>query len=79
MNKHLPKKAKDIKGAVAIAELRRAHYIIVILALAFASMLVFMLAIDDVLFNEILGAIAVTLLVIVAAVSLGTVSAIDRR
>lgn len=39
MKLQLPKKAKDIKGAVAIAELRRAHYIIVILTVAMAALL----------------------------------------
>lgn len=79
MNKNLPKKAKDIKGAVAIAELKRAHAIIIILALAFAAMLTAVLAFDDIIFNDALGAVAITLLAVVAAVSYGTLVALKRR
>ena len=78
MNKHLPKKAKDIKGAVAIAELQRAHYIIALLAVSFAAMMVFTTT-YQVQIDVALGTIAAMLLILVAAVSLGTIYALRNR
>ena len=78
MNKYLPKKAKDIKGPVAIAELRRAHYIIAILAIAFAVMVGFV-SLFEVQFNAILGATAFVLLLLVAIASLGTAFVLRKR
>ena len=78
MNKHLPKKAKDIKGSVAIAELCRAHYIIALLALSFSATIVFT-TVYQVQFDAALGAVASMLLVLVAAVSLATVYALRNR
>ena len=66
-----PKKAKDIKGKVAIAELRRAHLIIAILAMAFVFMLILSIA-HPLQFDLWLGSVASALLLIVAAVSLAT-------
>ena len=78
MNKNLPKKAKDIKGAVAISELCRAHWIIIILALSFAAMLCFVSQ-YEVQFDGSLSTIAVVLLVLVAAISFATVVALQKR
>lgn len=78
MNKHLPRKAKDIKGPVAIAELRRAHYIITILAVAFAFV-VGLVSLFEVQFDPILGATAFVLLILVAIVSLGTALVLSKR
>ncbi len=73
--KYLPRKVKDIKGAVAISELRRAHAIIVLLSLALAFLVVassqYPLQLDGTL-----GALAVVLLVIVCGSSAATVLAL---
>lgn len=78
MNKYLPKKATDIKGPVAIAELRRAHYIIAMLAVSFAGMIALGTA-YELQFSAPLGIIAVILLLAVTAVSLGTAIVLKRR
>lgn len=78
MNNYLPKKAKDIKGPVAVAELRRAHLIIAILALAFAVMIAFVSA-YEIQFDVVLGATAVVLLMLLALVSLGTTYILRKR
>jgi NADH:ubiquinone oxidoreductase subunit 3 (subunit A) len=79
MNNYLlPKKAKDIKGAVAVAELRRAHYIIAMLAIAFAVMIGFTTAFE-LQFDATLGIIVVILLLFVAIVSLGTAFLLRKR
>ena len=78
MNKHFPKKAQDIKSAVAIAELRRAHYIITMLAAALAVIVGFA-SVFDVRLNAVMGMIAVVLLLLVAAVSLGTAFVLRKR
>ncbi len=70
-NKLYPRKAKDIKGKVAIAELRRAHFIIAILAMAFVFMLILSI-IHPLQFDLWMGSVASALLLIVAAVSLAT-------
>jgi NADH:ubiquinone oxidoreductase subunit 3 (subunit A) len=76
--KYLPKKAKDIKGAVAIAELRRAHYIIVMLAVAFAVMIGLTSSVE-VQLDATLGVIVIVLLAFVAAVSFVTAYALRKR
>jgi membrane glycosyltransferase len=78
MNKHFPKTAKDIKGPVAIAELRRAHLIIAVLASAFAATIGFM-PIMQLQFDTVLGLILVVLLAIVAVVSLCTALVLHKR
>lgn len=78
MNKNLPKKAKDIKGKVALAELRRSHYIIVILALSFAATLGFV-SVYEVRFNGVLAAIACVLLMLVTVASLATALVLRKR
>lgn len=78
MKRTLPRRAKDIKGAVAIAELRRAHYIITMLAIALA-VLVGIASMADLRLNAALGAVAVVLLLFVAAVSLGTAIVLRKR
>jgi hypothetical protein len=78
MNIFLPTKAKDIKGAVAIAELKRAHLIIAMLAIAFA-VIIGLVSTNEIQLDAALGAIATLLLVLVALVSLGTVYALRNR
>lgn len=72
-----PGSVKDIKGKVAIAELRRAHYIITMLAGVFSVFLIFTM-IDVFVVDVLLGSIAVALLLIVAAASLATAVALKR-
>lgn len=79
MNNYLlPKKAKDIKGAVVVAELRRAHYIIALLSIAFAAMIGFTTAFE-LQFDATLGIVVVILLLFVAIVSLGTAFLLRKR
>lgn len=78
MNNYLPKKAKDIKGPVAIAELRRAHLIIATLSIAFAVMIGFVSA-YEIQFDVVLGAIVIVLLLLLALVSLGTSYVLRKR
>ena len=78
MNVFFPKQAKDIKGKVAIAELRRAHYIIVMLAAAFAVM-IGLTTTFQVQLNASLGYTAMALLLIVAAVSCATAYLLRRK
>jgi len=78
MNNFLPKRAKDIKGPVAIAELRRAHLIIAILAIAFAVMIGFVSA-YQIQFDVVLGAVVIVLLFLLAVVSIGTTFALRNR
>lgn len=78
MNILLPKKAKDIKGAVALAELKRAHAIIAILAFSFAMMLSLSSS-YEIKLNAGLGTIAAFLLIVVSIVSLGTVLFLQKR
>jgi len=78
MHKYLPRKAADIKGAVALAELRRAHYIIAVLALGFAAVVCFV-SLYEVRFNTVLGITAMLLLVFVGFISLATVFALRKR
>ena len=67
----LPRNVKDIKGKVAISELRRAHWIIVVLALAL-TLVITVDASQAVTFNGYLAGVADALLVVVAIVSFGT-------
>ena len=78
MNMHLPKHAKDIKGAVAIAELQRAHYIIVILALAFAAIVALTSAFEAQL-DAIMSFLLVVLLGCVALISLFTAIRLHKK
>lgn len=78
MNIVLPKKAKDIKGAVAVAELRRAHLVIAILAAAFAAMIGFS-STNEIQLDGALGATAILLLALIVFVSLGTIYALRKR
>lgn len=78
MKIYLPKKAKDIKGAVAIAELRRAHLIIAILAIALA-MIIGLVTANEIQLDAALGAVAIVLLSVVALVSLGTAYVLRKR
>lgn len=71
MKKKYPRTAKDIKGPVALGELRRAHFIIVILALALSLILV-LEAIVPVQLDPYLVIAAVTLLAVVALSSFVT-------
>lgn len=72
-----PRSIKDIKGKVAVEELRRAHYIIVLLSSVFSVFLIFAM-IDVFIVDAMLGSITVALLLIVAASSLATAIALKR-
>lgn len=74
----LPKNAKEIKGPVAIAELRRAHLVIVILAISFAGMIGFM-PVLQMQFDTVLGLLLVVLLALVAVVSLTTALVLHKK
>jgi len=63
-----PRTVKDFKGKVALEELRRAHWIIVILALALAFLIIVTI-LQPLEFDIVLGSIAAGLLLLVAAVS----------
>lgn len=78
MNKYLPRTAKDIKGPVAIAELRRAHLIIAVLASTFAATIGFMPTLQ-LEFDTVLGLLLVVLLAIVSVVSLCTALMLRKR
>lgn len=78
MNTHFPKKAKDIKGPVAIAELCRAHYIIAMLSIALAVVIGFVAAFE-LRFDAVLAIVAITLLALVAGVSIGTACVLPKR
>ncbi len=77
MNVFFPKRAKDIKGKVAVAELRRAHAIIATLAVAFAVM-IGLATTYQVQLNMALGSIAMVLLLVVAAISAATAYLLRR-
>ncbi len=78
MNVFYPKRAKDIKGKVAIAELRRAHAIIAVLAVAFAIIIGLVTA-YQVQLNPALGSAAMFLLLVVAAISTATAYLLRRQ
>lgn len=69
MNKYLPKKITDIKDKVALAELQRTHFIVVVLALALAGILALGMY-HPVEFNVTPSSIAIVLLIFVALISL---------
>lgn len=73
-----PRRIKDIKGKVAIAELRRAHYIITVLSLAFVLLLVINMLLP-LQFDALLGTIASVLLIIVSGASLFTALALRDK
>ena len=73
-----PRTIKDIKGKMAIAELRRAHYIITVLSLAF----IFILVVNMLMpleFDVVLGTIASVLLFVVALSSFVTALALRSK
>jgi hypothetical protein len=72
-----PRSIKDIKGRVAVAELQRAHYIIVLLACAFSVFLIFNM-ISIFVVDLWLGSIAVALLLIISALSLATAISLKK-
>lgn len=78
MKSNLPKSAKDIKGKVALAELKRAHLIIAVLAAALAFVVV-VEAVAPISFNLTIAVILAVLLALVAAVSLTTVAVVGRK
>lgn len=71
MKKKFPRTAKDIKGAVALNELQRAHYIIVMLSLALSFVLV-VGATTPIRYDYYLVVAAVTLLTVVGIASFVT-------
>ncbi|HCH34190.1 MAG: hypothetical protein UY35_C0005G0027 [Candidatus Saccharibacteria bacterium GW2011_GWC2_48_9] len=77
MNKHLPRKITDIKGKVALAELQRTHFIVVMLSIGLIVLLaVHMLQLTG--FGFALGVTAVTLLVILSLMSLFTAIGLSK-
>lgn len=78
MNRKVFRKVKDIKGAVAKQELRRAHAIIGILSLSLAFLLV-VGALQPLEFEPVLSIIAAILLGIVAFISLGISYVLGRK
>ena len=76
--KTYPRAVKDIKGTVAIAELRRAHIVIGLLSLALAFVILAS-TIYPLNFDDQLGAVVVVLLLIVGAVSLATGVALKSK
>jgi len=77
MNKHLPRKITDIKGKVALAELQRTHYIVVMLAVGLIALLaVQMIQLTG--FGFALGVAAVTLLVLLSLMSLVTAIGLSK-
>lgn len=77
MNKYLPRKITDIKGKVALAELRRTHIIVFILTLLVIVLLVFIAAIF-VEVNAILLAAALALLILLGLTSLSTAIGLSK-
>ena len=75
MNKILPKKVADIKGKVAIEELRRAHIIIAILAVGLATIL----GLSQVGIDPALALAAIILVSPVAVVSLLTAFSLPKK
>ena len=71
------RKAKDIKGKVALLELRRAHFVIALLSASFAFTLMF-ITIYPVQLDTMLVSIATAFLLIIAAVSISIAFAIKR-
>lgn len=63
------RKSKDIKGKVALQELRRAHFVIALLAISFAFTLLFV-TIYPVQLDTFLVSVATAFLIIIAAVSI---------
>lgn len=80
MNKNnlFPRRIKDIKGKAAVAELRRAHYIIVILSAAFAFQLIMNMYLP-LQFDVLLGSTAAALILLVAGTSLATAIGLPRK
>lgn len=73
-----PKNAKQIKGKVAIAELKRAHLIITLLS--FASVpLVIIGAIAPVQLDKSISAILSVLLVVLGLISLSTIVLLNKK
>ena len=77
MKKKFPRTAKDINGTVALAELRRAHLIIVILSITLA-VIVWTATTQALKFESALSTIAIALLVIVALSSLATTITLSK-
>lgn len=77
MNKHLPRKITDIKGKVALAELQRTHYIVVMLAVGLIALLVVQMT-QLTGFGFTLGVAAVTLLLILSLMSLFTAIGLSK-
>lgn len=69
MKKKLFRTTKDFKGNVALAELRRAHFIIALLATALAFVIIAS-TYYPIQLDHFLTAVAAALLIIVAAISL---------
>ncbi len=77
MKNMLFRKTKDIKGKVALQELRQAHFVIALLAASFAFTLMFV-TIYPVQLDTLLVSIATAFLLIIAAVAISIAFAIKR-
>lgn len=73
-----PRTVKDFKGKVALEELQRAHWIIMVLALALAFLVV-VAVVQPLRFDAVLGTVAVILLILVAAVSASIALYINKK
>ena len=77
MKNMLFRKAKDIKGKVALEELRRAHFVIALLSASFAFTLMFV-TIYPVQLDTLLVSMATAFLIIISAVSISIAFAVKR-
>jgi len=78
MKHTLLRRTKDIKGKVALRELRQAHLVIALLAISFAFTLMFV-TIYPVQLDTLLVSIATAFLIIVAAVSICIAFALQSK
>lgn len=77
MHKYLPRKITDIKGKTALAELRRTHYIVAILAVALIAVLVSN-TLEVYFTTPLLTFAAIALLALLTLMSLGTAIGLSR-
>ena len=78
MKHTLFQKSKNIKGKVALRELRRAHFVIALLSISFAFILIF-ITIYPVQLDTLLVSIAAAFLIIMAAVSISITFVLQEK
>ena len=78
MKQLFPQKTQDIKGKIAVAELRRAHAIIAALSIAFSMVIGFVWAFE-IQFDATLSIMAISLLTLLAGISISTAVALRKR